>query len=408
MKQYDFVITGGGAAGFFAAINLAERFPEMRILIAEKHKILLTKVKVSGGGRCNVTHNAPYTSNLLKGYPRGSRFLKKVFSNFAVNDTIEWFKKRGVELKTEADGRMFPVTDSSETVINCFLQACRKNKIEIQTKCTIREIHQTKTGFLLKTNQTEIQTKSVLLACGGLSKRSDYDWLSFSGHNVLSPLPSLFTFNIQDKDLHALSGISQPNVKVKIEGQKLSETGALLITHWGLSGPAVLKLSSVGAELLNRLKYQFNIRVHWNADISPKETIEWLKIQLQQNAAKKVKNTQFPGITSRLWFYLIQNSMQDTEKRWVDLSPAEINRLENNLFGFSFSVKGKTTFKEEFVTCGGIDTTEVNPQTMESKLIPGLYFAGEILNIDGITGGFNFQAAWSTAYTVALGLDKSS
>lgn len=396
-------IIGGGAAGFFAAITCAEANPKTRVLLLEKTSKLLAKVRVSGGGRCNVTHHCFTPAVFAQHYPRGAKQLKEAFKQFGARETVDWFEQRGVKLKAEADGRMFPITDSSETIIECLLQQARRAGVQIRTGASVESILPVQQDgnqhFILQLAGGEsIKADKVLVSTGGYPKSQGYDWLRQLGHAIQEPVPSLFTFNVPDSPLKELQGVAVPQARVRIAGQKLEYEGPLLITHWGYSGPAVLKLSAWGARLFHDQKYNFTALIQW----VPGQTEESLRQELQafkQSHPKKiVSSNPLFGLPQRLWQGLAQLAEVPEEVRWAELPARNTNKLVEALLRMPVAVNGKTTFKEEFVTCGGIDLKEVNMKTMESRLQPGLYFAGEVLDIDGITGGFNFQAAWTTGY----------
>lgn len=398
MKSFDIAIVGGGAAGFFAAIRAAALKPAASIIILEKSGKLLSKVKVSGGGRCNLTHDCLQNSRLVQHYPRGGKTLKKLFSHFSVVDTIEWFESRGIKLKVEADGRMFPQTDSSQTVINCFLAEADKAGIQIALHYAVSQLQKTTEGFVLQPLKGEaIAAKSVLVASGGYPSPAAYQWLEKTGHSILPPIPSLFTFNTPGNPLRKLAGLSVPTGQVKIEGTKLQYEGPVLITHWGFSGPAILKLSAFGADWIHEQNYQFSIQVRWVSEASE----EALRSQLQEYQQAHPKRLVYGHpllVPQRLWLHLCQQAQIPEDQRWGELPKKNLNKLLEGLFRDRHEVKGKTTFKEEFVTCGGIPLQELQLPTMESRIWPGLYFAGEVLNVDGITGGFNFQNAWTSGW----------
>ncbi|HET6226320.1 MAG TPA: NAD(P)/FAD-dependent oxidoreductase [Bacteroidia bacterium] len=405
MVSADVIIIGGGAAGFFAAINSAQLHKNCSVLILEKSSKLLAKVRISGGGRCNVTHACFDNDVLVKSYPRGEKELKNVFSRFTTKDTIEWFEKRGVHLKTEPDGRMFPESNTSETIVNCLLQEAKAAGVEIKLNCDIQTISNENGEFILKDAENNLfSCQKLIIATGGYPKNASYDWLRSLGHSIISPVPSLFTFNIPDAELIKLMGVSVPSAKVKIKACKLEIEGPLLITHWGLSGPVVLKASAIAARMLNELNYDFQVSISW----LPKHTEEKIRIefanQREENAGKAVSASCPFELPKRLWEYFISTCGIDKNLRWADLSKKNSNDLLQRLLNNEYPVKGKTTFKEEFVTSGGIKLSEINFATMESKLLPNLYFAGEVMNIDGITGGFNFQNAWSSGWIAAKGL----
>jgi predicted Rossmann fold flavoprotein len=398
------VVIGGGAAGFFCAVNAARLHPGLRVVLLEKTGKLLAKVRISGGGRCNVTHACTGIAEMAGHYPRGGRFLKKAFGAFFVNDTIAWFKERGVELKTEADGRMFPVTDSSETVVNCLLREAGRYGVDIRMHAAVEKLEKTGGPWQLTlANGQSLVARWVCVAAGGYPKAGMFGWLAALGHGIEPPLPSLFTFNMPGNAITALMGISVEAATVKIGGTKLAETGPLLITHWGLSGPAVLKLSAWGAAELAAKAYRFSVTVNWLPQFSENSLRTHLQGLRFELAAQKMYGRCPLGLPLRLWQYLLGLCGIDGQRRWADLPAREQNLLAKTLCGQVMEVNGKTTFKEEFVTCGGIKLSEVDPGTMQSKLCPGLYFAGEILDVDGVTGGFNFQNAWTTGW-VAAGL----
>lgn len=399
MKSFDIAIIGGGAAGFFAAIRAAELTPRARIILLEKTSRFLSKVRVSGGGRCNVTHNCPHTSQLIQHYPRGGNALKKMFAAFKVQDTIQWFQARGVELKVEADGRMFPISNSSQTIIDCFIGVAERLNIRLQTSFSVQKIEKEEKEFVLESAQGErLRAKRVLIATGGYPKAEGYQWLLETGHSIKPPIPSLFTFNSPKNPIIQLAGVSVPNGQVRIEGTKMQYEGPVLITHWGFSGPAVLKLSAFGAEWVHQQQYQFTIQVRWVEE--PQEDKLRSHLQSYQLAHPKrlVQGHPLFELPQRLWQFLCQQAEISPETRWVDLSKKSFNKLVEGLYRDRHEVKGKTTFKEEFVTCGGIPFDELQVPSMESRILPGLFFAGEVLNVDGITGGFNFQNAWTTGW----------
>ncbi|MDG1278358.1 MAG: NAD(P)/FAD-dependent oxidoreductase [Algoriphagus sp.] len=389
-------IIGGGAAGFFAAIHASG--PGRSVTIFEKTPKILSKVKVSGGGRCNVTHQPMEVSKLIKNYPRGEKFLKKVFPRFNSNDTIAWFEKRGVSLKVESDGRMFPTTDDSQTIIDCLVKEASKLNIQILKSCGISEILPISPGFKLTTSQGEFTFDKLIIATGGFPKSESYSFLKILNHSIIEPIPSLFTFNTPQETLKELMGISVPNGIVKIAGTKLSYQGPILVTHWGLSGPAVLKLSAFGAKWLHDQHYQATALINWNGDLGEKDYEEHLKSYSINHPNRKVFSHPLFEMPSRLWGHFCEKAGIESVQTFNNLSKKQLNKLIQNLFCYTLSIQGKTTFKEEFVTAGGIKLDEIDPNTMESKYHPNLYFSGEVLDIDGITGGFNFQAAWSTGY----------
>lgn len=391
-------IIGGGAAGFFAAITCAQNNPKAQVTIYEKTSKLLAKVKVSGGGRCNVTHACFNNSALSKFYPRGERFLKKAFSQFSTSDTVEWYQSKGVKLKTEEDHRMFPVTNDSQTIIDCLMDEAERLKVIIEQKTSINKIQKIESGFVLHTNEELLEVEKVIIASGGSSKDISYDWLGDLGHRIERPVPSLFTFNMPSEPIKELMGLSVLNAQVKIQGEKLESNGPLLITHWGMSGPAILKLSAWGARILHDKDYHFIIQVNWLGGVNENALREQINEQKEVLAARNIGNRNPLGFPQRLWDFFIAKVDVDVDKKWRDLSKKDLNRLINTLLNDEYTVQGKTTFKEEFVTCGGVSLDDVSSSTMESKPCPGLFFAGEVMDIDGVTGGFNFQAAWTTGY----------
>lgn len=401
------VVIGGGAAGFFCAVNAARLQPNLDVTLLEKTGKLLSKVKVSGGGRCNTTHQLFEIPELVKKYPRGEQFLKKAFHQFNTQHTIDWFTERGVPLHAEADGRMFPITNQSNTIIECLLKEADKYKVSVQLQTEVKKITKEGNHFLIETGKPQpIVADFVCIASGGFPKAEMFNWIKETGHTAQNPVPSLFTFNIPKHSITALMGLSVPNATVKINGTKLKEEGALLITHWGLSGPVVLKLSAWGARLLAEKNYHFSIQVNWLGNINDALLRNDWAFYREQFAANKMSNKSPFSLPSRLWHYLLSEAGIQEDTRWAELKGTNQNKLIQLLTGFGFEVSGKTTFKEEFVTCGGITIGEVNPLTMESKIVPNLYFAGEVLDIDGITGGFNFQHAWTSGYIAAAAITQ--
>ena len=397
-QKYDIIIVGGGAAGFFTAINCVEKNPNLKVAILERGAEVLNKVRISGGGRCNVTHACFEPNELVKFYPRGEKELRGPFHQFCSGDTIEWFEKHGVELKIEADGRMFPVSNSSQTIIDCFLEATKKLKIDILTNQSVQSIFKTANYWKIETPNEQFSAQKLILATG--SNPKIWEMLQTFGHLVVNPVPSLFTFNIKDARIKELPGVAT-QVSIKVKDTKLISNGPLLITHWGMSGPAILKLSAWGARILHDKNYQFTIFVNWLNDLDTEDVEKTLK-ELKLEHAKKAVSKKSPfEITNRLWESLVLASGIEAETKWADLSKIQLQNLSEQLTNGVFQVNGKSTFKEEFVTAGGIDLKEINFKTMESKLHENLYFAGEIVNIDAITGGFNFQNAWTSGFIVA-------
>jgi len=397
-SNFDIIIVGGGAAGFFTAINTVEKNPKLKVAILERGKTVLEKVRISGGGRCNVTHACFVPNDLVKFYPRGEKELRGPFNQFCSGDTIEWFDRHGVELKIEEDGRMFPVSDSSQTIIDCFLSATQKLGIQILTGQSVQSIFKAEDYWKVETNHETFACQKLIMTTG--SNPKIWDMLTELGHNIVSPVPSLFTFNIKDSRIKDLMGLSA-FAKVKVKGSKLEAAGPLLITHWGMSGPGILRLSAWGARELFDKNYQFTLQVNWLNEVTFEEAMDTLK-ELKQEHAKKTVSKKSPfELPNRLWESLVIASEIDSERKWADLSKKQLTDLANQLTNGEFQVNGKSTFKEEFVTAGGIDLKEINFKTMESKLHKNLFFAGEIVNIDAITGGFNFQNAWTSGFIVA-------
>jgi predicted Rossmann fold flavoprotein len=398
MKNELIIVVGGGASGFFAAINCAIHFPKSKIVILEKSNKLLSKVKISGGGRCNVTNHCFDVDELLKNYPRGAKELKQVFSQFSVLDTIKWFEEKGVKLKVEHDGRMFPESNSSETIINCFLNEAKKYNIDVKLNEEVLSIHKVKNGnnLQVKTINQEFVADAVICSIGGHHQLKNYSFIKQLGHTIDELVPSLFTLNIPLDNIKQLMGLSVKNGIVKVINTKHQYTGPVLITHWGFSGPAVLKLSAFAANDFYKLNYQAQISVNWTGIANE----ELLKHELQNHLHQKslIVNTPLFEIPKRLWEFLIEKSDISNTKPWIELGKKQLNKLAQTLSNDIYLMHGKTTFKEEFVTSGGINLKEINFKTMESKLVPHLFFCGEVLNIDGITGGFNFQNAWSTSW----------
>ncbi|HFA51216.1 MAG TPA: NAD(P)/FAD-dependent oxidoreductase [Bacteroidetes bacterium] len=393
-KTKQLVVIGGGAAGFFAAISCAEADPGCRVIILEKGKKVLQKVKVSGGGRCNVTHACFDPRELVKNYPRGGKALLGPFNRFAPDGTVAWFYDRGVPLKTESDGRMFPVSNDSQTIVACLLRAARQAGVKVLTGQNVAAISKDKQWEIRTQSGAVFMADKVLVATG--SSPRIWKILEKLGHHIIRPVPSLFTFNIEDQRIKGLAGIAVPRAEVKVLGEKLAAEGPLLITHWGMSGPAVLKLSAWGARLLNAKDYAFEISINWLGNGNTSAVFDFLKKTKMEQAKKRVANfNPFPTLPKRLWERLLFASAIDRNLRWADLPKKKSNKLGQQLTGGIFKVNGKSTFKEEFVTAGGVDLDEIDFRKFESKILPGLHLAGEVLNIDALTGGFNFQAAWT-------------
>ena len=400
------VVVGGGASGFFCGVNAAQMNPMLDVMILEKTNKLLSKVKVSGGGRCNVTHYSEAVSDMIEAYPRGKNFMKKSLYRFSSQDTQNWFLLRGVQLKVESDGRMFPESDKSQSVIDCLMHEAEKYKVEIKLQTEVLQIRKMTDGFDLevKYGGSEVEkmhTDFICIATGGHSKESGFDWLKQIGIDIEPPVPSLFTFNILDSKLHQLMGVASPDAMLKIPKLKLQERGPVLITHWGLSGPAILKMSSRAAKELNELDYAFDVSLNWAPEFHESAMLELIKTKRIEIARQLVGNKNPFEIPGRLWNYLLEKSTIKPDTSWANIPSAASNLLAKNICNDIYSVKGKTTFKEEFVTAGGIKIEAIHQATLESKLYPGLYFSGEVLNVDGITGGYNFQHAWSSGWIVA-------
>lgn len=390
-------VVGGGAAGFFGAISCAHHFPQHRILLIEKSRQVLSKVRISGGGRCNVTHACFDPSLLVKNYPRGNKELRGPLSRFQPQDTIRWFESRGVHLKTEEDGRIFPVTDQSETIIHCLMNEAKKLGIELMLEQGLQEIEKQPDHFVLSlTNESKITCDRVLIATGCIPKVLLL--MEKLGHTIVPLVPSLFTFNIPDSPFLDLSGISVESVSVKLPSWNLEQKGALLFTHWGLSGPAVLKLSAWGARELHSVNYSTHVLINWLPQNSEEEIRFSLLGSKQKLMGKQIGTEALFSLPKQLWKRLLNISKIPEEIRWADCSHTQLQTLILQLRATSLKIEGKTTHKQEFVTCGGVALDEVSFKSMESKICPGLFFAGEVLNIDGVTGGFNFQNAWTTGW----------
>ncbi len=403
--NWDVIIVGGGPAGFFAGIRCAELNPQLNVLILEKAQQTLGKVLISGGGRCNVTHACFDPAQLITYYPRGGAALRGAFTRFQPEDTIKWFEKHGVKLKTESDGRMFPVTDSSTTIAECLRESAKKAGVKVQTGASLQKVESlSEDGFRLEVRSDarafHLQTKKLLLATG--SDPTTREIVKALGHSIEAPVPSLFTFNIADKRLEGLAGVSVEPVTVKMDS--LLQRGPLLITHWGLSGPAVLRLSAWGARSLFEKKYRATLFVNWLGDTTFDRALDVLQKHKawHENARKKVlTEPAFTQLPARLWKQLANFI---GEKNWADISKAEIKKLAEDLTACQFEITGKGQFKEEFVTCGGVRLNEVDFKTMQSRVVDNLFFAGEVLDIDGITGGFNFQSSWTTGWLAGSAL----
>jgi len=397
-------VIGAGAAGCFAAANISDH-EHHEITIFEKTAKSLQKVKVSGGGRCNVTHHCFEVPALLEKYPRGKQLLKKTLYSFAPSQTINWFENRGVRIKAEHDGRMFPVTDSSQSIIDALMDELKRKNVSINYHKSVQRIQKIKEEFIIEfADGTSYTADKVLISCGGFPKPENYSWIKELGHSIEEPVPSLFTFNVPGNPITELMGVVVENASVKIAGTKMMEEGPVLITHWGFSGPCVLRTSAWGARDLADKKYEFTILINWLDNLSENDWKEEIKKIRQNLGAQLVIHKNPFGLPKRLWEFMMWKNQVSDQIKWGELSSSHQNKLMESLLRDRYEVKGKTTFKEEFVTCGGVTLSEVDPSTMESRIIKGLFFAGEILNVDGITGGFNFQHAWASGFVAAMGL----
>ncbi len=395
------MVIGGGAAGIFCAVNAARLDPSLAVTVLEKTGKILSKVKVSGGGRCNVTHACFDIAELAKRYPRGGNFVKKAFYQWSPADTIRWYSERGVELKTEEDGRMFPVSDSSQTIIDCLMKEVNKRGVEIWMRTEVVSVDGGPEFRVHLSDGRVLDADYVCIACGGYPKSTMFQWIQKTGHTIEEPVPSLFTFNMPGHPITRLMGVSVGETQVKIAGSRLVERVPLLVTHWGLSGPVILRLSAWGARELALGDYHFSILVNWIPEFNENTARERLQEIRFDRASQKIAAKNPFGLPQRLWEYLLGAAGIGSELRWADLPVREQNKLVSHLCAGEFAVKGKTTFKEEFVTAGGVKLAEVDPLTMQSRKVAGLFFAGEILDVDGITGGFNFQHAWTSGLVAA-------
>lgn len=409
----NIIVIGGGAAGFFGAITCAATHPHTQVTLLEAGRTPLTKVRISGGGRCNVTHHCFDPAQLVRSYPRGGKELRGAFSRFQPKDTVAWFESRGVRLKTEADGRMFPVTDNSETIVNCLMETAKQAGVKLRTNAMVKSVRKksdspAQKGFEMELKTGEIlQCDRLLIATG--SNPLGYRFAKELGHAIEPIVPSLFTFNINDSRLQNLAGVSVENVRVHLANtgkNRLEQTGALLITHWGLSGPAILKLSAWGARVLYEHRYQMSLIINWVPLYNPESLRQYLLELKSNNSKRKISSYSPLPIPKRLWQRFLTFVGIDMQMTWAELSKGALNKLVQELTQGQYQIQGKGVFKEEFVTCGGVKLKEVDFKTMESKICPGLYFAGEVLDIDGITGGFNFQSAWTTAWLAGNAMGK--
>jgi predicted Rossmann fold flavoprotein len=397
----DIAIIGGGAAGFFAAITAKENYPESRVVIFEKSSNVLSKVKISGGGRCNVTNACADISELCNAYPRGGNSLKKLFHRFSNRDAMQWFESRGVPLVVQDDDCVFPAAQDSQIIINCFLNETGRLGVEIETSSGICEIVPENKQwhlFFERENRPSLVFDKIIVATGGCSRVEGFEWLKTSGHKIELPAPSLFTFNMPDARITRLMGVVAEDVLVNITGTKFRAEGSLLITHWGMSGPAILKLSSYGARYLSKKGYEFNLQVNWLAEKDNARVASRLREIAEKHPGKMMANYRPFSIPERLWVFLLEKCDCPGNKKWGDIGKKSINKLVETLTNDQYAVSGKSTFRDEFVTCGGISLQSIDLKTMQSKRAKNLYLAGEVLDIDAITGGFNFQAAWTTGF----------
>jgi len=394
-------IIGGGAAGFFAAIAAKENYPDAKVIIFEKSQKVLAKVKISGGGRCNVTNGCASVDELCSAYPRGGRNLKKAFHTFSNKDTIRWFESRGVPLVTQSDNCVFPISQDSQSIIDCLLREAKRFRIEIAIGKGVRAITQFGDELEISfTNpeQTPQRFDKVIITTGGSPKKEGLKWLEKLNHKIENPVPSLFSFNMPTEPIINLMGIVVENTQVSIQSTKIKSDGTLLITHWGMSGPAILKLSSFGARELSQMNYQFKVQVNWANEQNNDIVTEELNRIVCESPNKILSNFRPYSLSERLWLFLLDKTDLPANKKWGELGKKGLNKLVTVLTNDTYTVKGKSTFKEEFVTCGGVSLQSIDLNTMESKVCKNLYFAGEVLDIDAITGGYNLQAAWTTGF----------
>ena len=399
------VIVGGGAAGFFAAINIAENRPDFDVIIIEKSDQVLQKVKISGGGRCNITNACFDPKELIKNYPRGGKELLGPFHQFMTGDTMEWFESRGVPLKIEDDNRVFPASNSSQTIVDFFTQTAQKLGVKVLTQHRVATVLKTENQFEIVTSKGNFIADIVLIATG--SNNRIYQVVSSLGHTIIHTVPSLFTFEINDNRLKTIPGISVPNATIQIQNKEFLMDGPLLITHWGMSGPAILKLSAFAARYLAEVNYYFDLEVNWLSKSEDMVLNDLKDYKMAHPKKTLISKSPFSDIPNRLWEQICLFCNVDSKIIWADCDKLQLQKITNQLTKANFKVTGKSTFKDEFVMAGGIDLIEINLKKMESKIHPNLYFAGEILNIDAVTGGFNFQNAWTGAYIAALSIIKN-
>ena len=402
MQPPHLIVIGGGASGIFCAVNAAGMVPGLKVTVVEKTHRLLAKVEVSGGGRCNVTHQCDDIDEMSACYPRGRHFVRKSFYQFFTDDTLSWFSERGVHIVAESDGRMFPSTNKSETIIRCLLSEAERHHVQFRLRSEVIGIVKDDSGFKVQLNDgSSLNADFVFIASGGQQKSAAFQWIADTGHEIIPPVPSLFTFNLPGHPILKLMGVSVTEAALTIVGMKFRSAGPVLITHWGLSGPGVLRLSAIAARSLHDVSYKFNVHADWLPSWSRDE------IKLEMGMCRNEKGGQFIisrslfGLPLRLWQFFVESVGIESDRRWADLPTARQSSLIELLKGQLFEVIGKTTFKEEFVTAGGVSTRQVDPTSMQSRLIDGLYFGGEVLDVDGITGGYNFQHAWTSGWIAA-------
>ena len=402
MKPKHLIVIGGGASGVFCAVNAAAMSRGLQVTVLEKTHRLLSKVEVSGGGRCNVTHLSDDIDEMSACYPRGRHFVRKAFHQFFTTDTIAWFGERGVPIISEADGRMFPSTNTSSTIIRCLLSEAERHAVRFRLRSEVSGILVASTGFrVLLTDGSELVADFIFIACGGLQKSAASEWIAATGHEIVPSAPSLFTFNLPGHPIVRLMGVSVPETSIRIEGMKFRSEGPVLITHWGLSGPGILKLSAFAARELQTAGYKFRVIIDWLPSLSREEMHAHIRLQRADRGGQVVHARSLFGFPTRLWQFLLEVVGVPPDCRWADLPSSRQSALVELLKGHMFEVSGKTTFKEEFVTAGGVSTRQVDPSSMQSRLVDGLYFGGELLDVDGITGGYNFQHAWTSGWVAA-------
>ena len=402
MNPKRLIVIGGGASGVFCAVNAAAMNKGLEVIVIEKSHRLLSKVEVSGGGRCNVTHHCEDIDEMSLCYPRGRHFVRKAFHQFFTTDTITWFRDRGVNISVEIDGRMFPSTNSSATIIRCLLAEAEKNGVTFRLRSEVTGINRTDEEFNVSLGDGSLLNADyVMIACGGMQKSAAFKWIRETGHDIVSPVPSLFTFNLPSHPITSLMGVSVATASVRIDGTKFRSEGPVLITHWGLSGPGILRLSALAARELNESAYLFKIFIDWLPTLSREEIQHIFKIQRVDRASQSIYTRSLFGLPQRFWQYLFDTIGMNRTCRWADLPSAKQSAFIELLKNHVFHVQGKTTFKEEFVTAGGVSTRQVDPSSMQSRIMDGLYFGGEVLDVDGITGGYNFQHAWTSGWIAA-------